>query len=303
MKNVIAYTSTVPNLKNMEKIEVLEHFISGVNTSDATGILSEKRKLITCNLAVIQGFVHSDSPTSTHLNLRKDILKKQSDENNHTLIIDSNLFLSYDPGNSKHYLRYSLDGVFPTTGNYFWDNPDPQRWNTISKNLNITVKDWRLTGNHILICLQRNGGWSMKGLNVMEWLNKTVKEIRQYSDRPIIVRAHPGDRNAQRYLKKDRRWKISESESILQDLENAWATVTYNSSPGVVSAIQGVPVFVTDPTPIISQAYDIANTRLKLIETPGTFDRLKWLRKLSMCHWNFDELKSGKAWNHIKNYL
>lgn len=303
MQSVIAYSKTVPNLKNMEKIEVLKHFINGVNCSNATGILNDKRKLKTCNLAVMQGFVHSDSPASTHLNLRKDILKKQADENNHTLIIDSNLFLSYDPGNSKHYLRYSFDGVFPTTGNYFWDNPDPQRWNTISKNLNITVKDWRLTGNHILICLQRNGGWSMKGLDVMDWLNETVKEIRKYSDRPIIVRAHPGDKNARRYLKRDQRWKISDSESILQDLENAWATITYNSSPSVVSAIQGIPVFVTDPHPLTSQAYDVANTRLKLIETPGTFDRIQWLNKLSMCHWNFEELSNGTAWSHIRKYL
>jgi len=303
MKNVIAYLKSVPNEKNLEKLEVLENFISGVNKSNDIGVLSDTTKIETCNLAVIQGFVHEDSRKSHHLNLRKDILKKQADENNHTLIIDSNLFLSYDPGNLKHYLRYSFDGVFPTTGNYFWDNPDPQRWNTISKNLNITVKDWRITGNHILICLQRNGGWSMKGLNVMDWLNETVKEIRKYSDRPIIVRAHPGDRNARKYLKKDKRWKISDSESILQDLENAWATITYNSSPGVVSAIQGVPVFVTDPTPIISQAYDVANTRLKLIETPGTFDRIQWLNKLSMCHWNFEELSNGTAWSHIRKYL
>ena len=303
MQSVIAYTKTVPNLKNMEKIEVLENFITGVQTSDATGTLSDKRKLSTCNLAVMQGFVHTNSPQSTHLNLRKDILKKQASENNHTLIIDSNLFLSYDPGNTNHYLRYSFDGVFPTTGNYFWDNPDPSRWDKISKKLNITVKDWRLTGNHILICLQRNGGWSMKGLDVMDWLDTTVKEIRRYSDRPIVVRAHPGDRQARKYLRKDRRWTISDTDSILQDLKDAWATVTYNSSPGVVSAIQGIPVFVTDPTPTISQAHDVANTRLKLIETPGTYDRLQWLNKLSMCHWNFEELKSGEAWKHIRKYL
>lgn len=303
MQSVIAYSNTVPNLKNMEKIEVLKHFINGVNCSDATGILNDKTKLTTCNLAVIQGFVHSQSSKSIHLNLRKNILKKQAEEGNHTLIIDSNLFLSYDFGNSNHYLRYSLDGVFPTTGNYMWDNPNTLRWDTIKSKLNIKVKDWRLEGNHILICLQRNGGWSMNGLDVMEWLNTTVKEVRKYSDRPIIVRAHPGDRQANRYLRKDSRWKISDSESILQDLENAWATITYNSSPSVVSAIQGVPVFITDPNPMTSQACDVSNKKINLIETPQTFDRISWLRKISMCHWNFEELKSGEAWNHIRKFV
>jgi hypothetical protein len=96
---------------------------------------------------------------------------------------------------------------------------------------------------------------------------------------------------------------LSVKENIADDLRGAWATITYNSSPGVVSAIEGIPTFVTDPDPRNSQAYDIANTDLSKIEDPNMPERLEWIRKVSMSHWNFEDLKSGEAWKHMRNYL
>ena len=91
--------------------------------------------------------------------------------------------------------------------------------------------------------------------------------------------------------------------SILDDLKNAWATITYNSSPGVASAIEGVPVFVTDKTPEKSQAHSVSNTDLNTIETPIMPDRQLWIEGIAMSHYNFNDLKDGNAWNVIKEYL
>jgi hypothetical protein len=144
----------------------------------------------------------------------------------------------------------------------------------------------------------------MKGFDVVEWLEKTVTEIRKYTARPIIVRAHPGDKNAINYLNsKDPRWTISNAEKITDDFINAWAVITYNSSPAVAAAIEGIPVFVTDPIPQMSQAFEVANTELSLIESPKLFERQHWIEKTSMSHWNFQQLKSGQAWNHIKKHI
>jgi hypothetical protein len=71
----------------------------------------------------------------------------------------------------------------------------------------------------------------------------------------------------------------------------------------VAAAIEGIPVFVTDPIPQTSQAFEIANTELSLIESPNLVERQQWIEKLSMSHWNFQQLKSGQAWNHIKKYI
>lgn len=194
--------------------------------------------------------------------------------------------------------------MFPTTGNYFTDTVDPKRWQKIKRDLNIDLQPLRTTGDHILICLQRNGGWSMNGLDVMEWCNNTIDILRKFTDRTIVVRAHPGDRSAKNYLKLDKpNVIISTNPSIIDDLKNAWATITFNSSPGVVSAIQGVPVFVTDPIPERSQAFPIANFDLSKIESPVMIDRVKWIEGIAMSHYNFTDLVSGRAWAVIKEYI
>lgn len=305
MKTVITYLAGVPSKnKKPEKTRVLELFAQGVNSIGDKGIASNKQLWELSDVGVIQGFVHEQSPNSPHLKLRKSVVDNQVRNKKKALIIDSNLFLYVNNDNPHKYLRYSFNGVFPTTGEYFWDDPDPARWQQISKHMGITVKDWSNKGSNILIALQRNGGWSMGGLDVMQWCNSTINQLRQYTDRKIIVRAHPGDRRAAQYLKlTHNNVKISTSHSLTDELKKAWATITYNSSPGVASAIEGVPVFVTDPNPQMSQAYDVCNTDLSQIESPKTFDRELWLNKLAMCHWNFEEVENGSAWRHIRQFV
>jgi hypothetical protein len=303
MKTVRVYYAGIPasNTKP-EKRDVLRNFHLGVPHEQSTEV--ETMIWQPSDLAVLQGWVHADSGFASHLVFRKKIIDSQRRIGKHTLAIDSNLFLYKDPKNINSYLRFSLDDVFPTTGNYFTDYVDPNRWQQIKQDLNIELKPWRTFGMHILICLQRNGGWSMGGLDVMEWCNNTILQLKKYTNRPIIVRAHPGDKKIRQYLKLSHpNVTISSKENILDDFTNAWATVTYNSSPGVASAIEGIPVFVTDPNPKISQACDVANTDLSLIETPLTPDRQQWIEKISMCHFNFKDLQSGVAWNIIKDYI
>ena len=309
MKTVISYLRGIPNAKNQEKIDVLKFFVEGVNKCGDKGVVSENVVWQQSDVAVLQGFIteHNDKLIkSPHLKLRKSVYENQLAQNKSTIIADSNLFLYADPGNTKHYLRYSINGVFPTTGNYMWDNPDPARWQSISKNLNLHLKPERQTGKHILICCQRNGGWSMGGLDVVEWLKQTIKRIRKFSDRPIIVRGHPGDKKAPTYLRiklKDKNVKLSVNDHILDDFKNCWAVVTYNSSPGVAAAIEGIPVFITDPVPEVSQAFGVAETELRRLERPYLRDREKWIEKISMSHWNFEELRSGEAWRHMQKYV
>jgi len=301
----VAYYGGIPlNNSNPEKPQILDNFIMGVNTAGDLGIAHRAMTAIPCDVALIQGFVHEQGKTLPHLMLRKQAIDLQKKNNKRSLIVDSNLFLYADPTNSKRYLRYSFDGVFPTTGFYFDKDVDPNRWIKISKNIGISLKPWRSSGNHILICLQRNGGWSMRGFNVLEWLDETIKKIRKYSNRPIIVRPHPGDKKIRGLLKINHaNVKLSNSINLLDDLRSSWATVVYNSSPAVASSIEGIPVFITDTEPENSQAYLISNTDLSLIESPILKDRQLWIEKISMCHWNFNELRSGEAWNFFKNYI
>jgi len=302
---VAYYGGIPPTNNNPEKPLILDNFCHGVIQSGDTAIAHRGTNAIACDVALIQGFVHQHGKSAAHLQLRQQAVDLQKRNNNRSLIVDSNLFLYADSANTKRYLRYSFDGVFPTTGFYFDRDVNSSRWQKISTNLGIQLKSYRTVGSHILVCLQRNGGWSMKGLDVQHWLDQTVLKIRQHSDRPILVRMHPGDKKIKQLLKiNHRNVTVSPQERPLTvDLKNAWATVVHNSSPSVASVIEGVPTFLTDPHPEYSQSCEVANKDLAKIENPDMLDRQTWVERISMCHWNFEELRSGEAWQFFKQYI
>lgn len=300
---VAYYNGIPPNNSNPEKPLILDNFLTGVQAAGDNAVAHRAMNVVDCDVAFIQGFVHEHGKSAPHLQLRRNAVEHQKNRGKRSLIVDSNLFLYADPGNTRRYLRYSFDGIFPTTGFYFDTEINPIRWQKISANLNISLKPYRTTGNHILICCQRNGGWSMKGVPVQIWLDETIAKIRSFSDRPIVVRPHPGDKKWRNYLRITQPNVTLSTRHIREDLQNAWATVLHNSSPAVASAIEGIPVFLTDPNPEFSQAAEVSNTNLKRLEDPKMFDRQAWVEKLSMCHWNFDELRSGEAWQFFRKFI
>jgi hypothetical protein len=303
---VVSYLSGIPVKNNkFEKSACLEFFVKGVNLKGDTGICTKNFNIIPCDLAMIQGFVHEGSKNMPHLRLRKQVLETQKLNNSKTLIADSNLFLYLNKENTPHhYLRYSFDGIFRSTGFYFDKDIDKKKWQQIKHDLQIDVKPYRKTGNHILVCLQRDNGWSMHGTQVKSFLESILSTLKIYTDRPIIVRGHPGDKKTSSRMKQYfPTVQFSNEPRLENDLRRAWATVTFNSSPGVASLIEGVPVFQIDPNIDNSMYGEVANKRLQQIEQPILFDRTRWLEKISMCHWKFDELQNGSAWAFMKQYL
>ena len=89
--------------------------------------------------------------------------------------------------------KIQFDNVFWNTGNYANKNSTDKHWNMIKNSLSLVEIPWSNTWQKILICLQRDNGWNAKGFDQEEWLKKTIKKIRNLTDEPIKVRAHPGD--------------------------------------------------------------------------------------------------------------
>jgi hypothetical protein len=312
MKQVIAYQSGIPSKNtNLEKTLILTNFIKGVIKLGDQGI-DHNGGYIPSDVAILQGWIKEGEPqTSKHLLLRQQVINEQRKINKSVICADSNLFLYSNTANPLHYLRYSINGVFPNTGEYCDNSPDPYRWKTISQDLNIQLKDYRSNGNHILLCLQRNGGWSMGQYDVQDWAIQTITELRKYTDRPIVLRGHPGDKAAKDYLDPSSakcRIKgfsnVSFSDfkkTLMDDLQGAWAVINHNSSPSVGAAIEGYPIFLTDP--VRSQCREIGNTDLSTIEHPNLPDRQSWVERISMFHWNFSDLESGRCWAHMRKYV
>lgn len=309
---VVTYLAGIPaKNKNLEKPLILKNFATGVRKAGDTVIEHTHPSYIPSDVGVLQGWTHEDGKQAPHLILRKSVIDGQRLSNKRVITADSSLFLYKNKNNPHHYLRYSYDGVFPNTGDYCDKIVDSDRWRKISKNIGIELREMRSTGTHILLCLQRNGGWSMKGFDVQDWALTTVETLRSKTDRPIKIRSHPGDAKAQIYLDpKNSQYKLKHLKNITisndgrdfsEDLKNAWAVVVHNSSPAVAAAIEGYPIFLTDP--LHSQAAEVADHNLDNIETPNlNYDRQKWVERISMFHWNFEELINGSAWNHMRQY-
>jgi len=264
--SVASYLKGIPEKnKNPEKPAVITGFVEGVLRTGDNATVVNGWDPIDVDVAVVQGFVHMNSKNSPHLELRKKVFQHQQSRGKRSIIVDSNLFLYADPGNSKGYLRYSYDGIFPNTGEYCNDTLIPGRWEKISRDLGISLKPWKNGGRNILLFCQRDGGWSMDGQALLPWLLKVIKKIQSRSNLPIVVRFHPGDKGAPMHAtklmaKKIPKVSVSQNKNVLDDLRYAHVAVSYNSSPGVVAAIEGVPVVVLDPSR--SQAAPVATHHL-----------------------------------------
>lgn len=294
-----------PGNKNPEKPAIIVNFIEGVWKSGDEGTIVTDYTPIDADVAVVQGFVHPGSKNVEHLNLRKEVFEKQQRDGNRSIIVDSNLFLYADPKNKHQFLRYSYDGIFPNTGEYCNENPDPARWELIKKRLGIELKPHNARGSEILICCQRDGGWSMNGEHLMPWLVKTIQQIKKHTDRVINVRFHPGDKKILEHKRALARYrlpnvKMAHAPTLQQDLRTAHAVINYNSSPAVAAAIEGIPVFVLDPKR--SQAAPVAHHNLADLENIKEFDRELWVQQMAQMHWTLTELKDGTAWSHLKQW-
>ena len=137
---------------------------------------------------------------------------------------------------------------------------------------------------------------------------QTCKQLRHYTDRLILVRLHPGDKQSlkrrpqiEKLLHSIPNVKLSlENTSIEEDLIKCWAVVNHNSSSVVGPIIHGYRAFITDAS--TSQCSEVCDTDLSLIESPNDYDRESWLHRISMFHWKFTELEDGTCWRHMRNY-
>lgn len=315
---VISFLATLPSKmlidsnRQQEKPQTLIRFAEGARIcGDDTSVHLDMTYQV-CDVAVILGWVHEHGKKAPHLAFRQEILDQQKKNGGRVVIADSNLFLYKDTTNPHRYLRFSFDGIFPTTGEYCDQRPDPARWAAVQQDMHVTPAPWRSSGNHILMCLQRDGGWSMAGFIVVDWALMTAKLLRKYTDRPIRIRPHPGDKKISVYCSEIetalrnhgvRDFAVSEATQVplSRDFKHCWAVVNHNSSPAVAAAIEGIPVFLTDPQR--SQAREIANTDLAQIENPSLPDRTAWFQRISQFHWNHTDLESGLCWRHMRQWM
>ena len=157
------------------------------------------------------------------------------------------------------------------------ERPD-DRW----LKLGLSLSEWRTGGRSILVAAPDEKPCKFYGVDKDAWVAETVATIKQFTDRPVIVR--------------DRAKLRSEriTNTLQEALSNTFVLVTFNSVAATEAIMYGIPAF----TLVNNAASPMALQDLSKIETPyyPTMDeRYAWACHLAYGQFHVTELKDGSA--------
>lgn len=302
--DVVVYISSVANpRKHSRKIECLESFADGVKNSGGNVVVEWDYKYTPSRLAVMLGWATTNTG-GPNIALRKQIIAEQQRQGLKTMCIDASCFKYLDDHGT--YLRYSIGGPFYDRAEYANHNSDSTKWDEIRKAINVPMIEQPVVrpNGHVLVCMQRDGGFAMKTLDPIRWLENKITLIKEYTKRPIVVRPHPGAYRLQDFRKFRNIPKVTvvdpAKSSLLQDLQNAHAAVFFNSSASVAAVCANIPVFVDDQSCV---SWSVANKNIANLESPQTFDRSQWINDLAAAHWSDADGRSGQIYQKFMPFL
>jgi hypothetical protein len=172
----------------------------------------------------------------------------------------------------------------------------------------MEFQPWKQTGNVIVILGQHINSEQWKGLpNMKKWITQQIREIRKYTDRPILIRPHPRNpvevavdefKNI-RVSHPKRDWATYDDTDFKKILKSTWAVVNHSSNPAIESVIGGIPVFVSES----SLCYDVGNHGYTDINRPAMPNREQWAHRLAYTEWWTDEIREGKPWERIRKRI
>lgn len=188
----------------------------------------------------------------------------------------------------KHYHRVVHNNVQHTQVR---EVPDDRFKRYVQRHPEIDFKSWKPAGKSILLVTPSEKPCRFYGITRQQWIDDTTKRLRQYTDRPIIIRD-----------KGLRRERVGGNNLFAQlDRDNVYAVVTYQSIAAIESVCHGVPAFATAPT-----AADYVTlkdlSRIEQPYRPNAEQVRHWLKWLSYCQYTVFEMQNGIAQKIIKEY-
>lgn len=199
-------------------------------------------------------------------------------------------------GNREQWVSLGYDGL---NGNADFVNKDvpSDRWDTYWKS-RLGRSRSPLSGCYILVIGQVPGDSSLEDLpgsfqaSFTEICNEARREFG--SRLPVFWRPHP------LCLVRGSAWTPEgfvtqpPETNLWAALANASGVITWNSTTGVESVLQGVPTIALSKG---SMVYDIAQNRMVLEKLTN---RNEWGRKIAYAQWTYKEIGCGDAWEHLK---
>jgi hypothetical protein len=142
-------------------------------------------------------------------------------------------------------------------------------------------------GSNILICPPSAKVMKFYDLDLDQWMEETLLELKKHTDREIVIR--------EKASRIDRTQKKTIYEALDDDV---FCMVTYQSIAAVESIAYGIPAFTLAP----SAAKPVSLQDLSKIETPYYPDEElvhKWASSLAYGQFNLEEMLNGYAWHTL----
>lgn len=165
----------------------------------------------------------------------------------------------------------SFDGYYRIVPNGLWpdcwpDDSDTRRFDALA----LDLKDWRKQGSHIVLVPPSH--YMTEYLGLQDWAGETCRELRRYTDRPIVVHS------------KNSPTPFSEI------IDGAWCVVTHHSNAAIDAMIEGIPAIMTGR----------GLGSLPEVESPPM--RRDFFAKLANSQWTLKEIEEGILWRLNQTY-
>lgn len=190
------------------------------------------------------------------------------------------------------YWRVSVAAHHPTANIAQLHMPE-DRW----KALGLEEKAWRRSGFQIVIA-----GSSAKYHDFYDlpdpttWAADVAAAIRERTDRPIVYRPKPSWDGA---VPIPGTHFSGPKDSLESALANAWVMITHGSNASFEAAMLGIPSIVLGN----GIAKPISSISLDDLAHPIMAKRKGWLANLAYFQWTENEMRSGQAWKHIREWI
>jgi len=191
----------------------------------------------------------------------------------------------------------TAEGYYGHTENLDWDRP---------RKLGISLAVNLSRNPRIVIAAQHARSLQVAGLASIEgWIIDQVEQLRQVTDRPIVVRPHPrsslnwaGLVHLPSDVVIEQPAKVANTYDSYNLTFDCHAVVNYNSGPGTQAALAGTRPLV-DST---SLAHPVS-IKIQDIGQPYTADRDQWLTEICHTEYTVEEIQQGLWIQRLQSQL
>lgn len=152
----------------------------------------------------------------------------------------------------------------------------------------VQLKKFR-SGTNILLAPPSQKLLNLYDIVLEDWLDQTQAEIRQHTDRPIVVRT-----------KQDRATRLTDDTMEMALDRDVHCLVTFSSIAATEALLLGKPAITLGPNaaaPLCRhQIADIENLYIPTIDEVDA-----WARHLAYCQFTIPEMRTGTAWRILND--